>query len=230
MKIWIYLNQTQQGPFAPEELVGMPGLTADTLVWFEGLPKWYRAGELQQMQTILDGTYASPATRTEPDTQSTYTEADAHVEDRSAGEGFNESESFNEGENSSHGEDRSEDYSADHSQGRTYGDNYGHSVPDNAEVNVTGQVYYAPEAVVNVGSAPASKCPPSYIGWSVFLLICCCSPVSLAALIASICVSSYYSKGDLASARKASEWAAWLIMIAFALGIIPVMLMSALMK
>ena len=58
-------------------------------------------------------------------------------------------------------------------------------------------------------------------------MICCCSPVSLAALVSSICVSSYYNSGQLKKAKKASEVSAWLIMIAIALGMIPVMLMSA---
>ncbi len=75
---------------------------------------------------------------------------------------------------------------------------------------------------------PGEPCPPTYLGWSVFLMICCCSPVSLGALAASICVSSYYGRGDLDKARKASEWAAWLIMISFALGMIPSMMLSAL--
>ena len=75
---------------------------------------------------------------------------------------------------------------------------------------------------------PDEPCPPTYLGWSIFLLICCCSPLSLAAVIASICTSSYYGRGRLDSARKASEVAAWLVMISIALGLIPVILMSCL--
>ena len=72
---------------------------------------------------------------------------------------------------------------------------------------------------------PDEPCPPTYIGWSVFLTVCCCSPLSIAALVSSIFVSSYYNKGKLDKSRRASEVAAWLIMIAIALGALPVMMM-----
>lgn len=55
-------------------------------------------------------------------------------------------------------------------------------------------------------------------------MVCCCSPVSLAALVSSICTSSFFMRGDVRKARKASEVTAWLIMIALALGMIPAML------
>lgn len=74
---------------------------------------------------------------------------------------------------------------------------------------------------------PDEPCPPSYLGWSIALTVCCCSPLSLGALVASICVSSFYQGGNIDKARRASEWAAWLVMIAIALGFLPVMLMSA---
>ncbi len=78
----------------------------------------------------------------------------------------------------------------------------------------------------NVNNRPDEPCPPTYLGWTIFLTVCCCSPVSLASLVASICVSSYYNSGSLAKSRKASEITAWLIMIAIALGFLPAMLMG----
>lgn len=70
-------------------------------------------------------------------------------------------------------------------------------------------------------------CPPTYLAWSIVLLICCCSPVSLGAVISSICVSSFYSRGNLKGAKRASEIAAWLVMISIALGFLPSMFMLA---
>lgn len=70
-------------------------------------------------------------------------------------------------------------------------------------------------------------CPPTYLGWSIVLLICCCSPVSLGAVVASICVSSLYNRRNLKGAKRASEVAAWLVMISIALGFLPAMFMSA---
>ena len=75
---------------------------------------------------------------------------------------------------------------------------------------------------------PDEPCPSTYLGWSIGLAICCCSPLSIGALIASICVTSFYQGGNVEKAKKASEIAAWLIMIAIALGFFPVMFMSSL--
>lgn len=76
-------------------------------------------------------------------------------------------------------------------------------------------------AVASVAPAPPEPAPATYLGWTIFLVICCCSPLSIAALVSSIFTSSYYSKGDIVKARKASEITAWLVMITFALGMLP---------
>ncbi|MDE6277756.1 MAG: CD225/dispanin family protein [Muribaculaceae bacterium] len=75
---------------------------------------------------------------------------------------------------------------------------------------------------------PDEPCPPTYLGWSIFLTVCCCSPVSLASLVASIFVSTYYNSGRLDKSRRASNIAAWLIMVAIALGFLPMFFLSAL--
>lgn len=43
MKIWIYLNGMQQGPYSYDELQQLP-ISADTPVWYDGLPDWTAAG------------------------------------------------------------------------------------------------------------------------------------------------------------------------------------------
>ena len=54
MKVWIYLEGKQQGPFEMEELKSKPGFDENTRVWFEGLPKWYPAGSLEQMKPLFE--------------------------------------------------------------------------------------------------------------------------------------------------------------------------------
>jgi len=44
MKIWVYLNGIQQGPYNLDELLDLP-VTASTPVWYEGLPQWMPAQE-----------------------------------------------------------------------------------------------------------------------------------------------------------------------------------------
>ena len=173
MKVWVYLDGRQQGPFEFEQLLDMP-VDQDTKVWFEGLDKWYPAGTLEQMRPLFDGSLTSVRNaHTEPETETA------------------------------------------------------------REVTEVIEIAEQPAGATATAAAalhrqPDEPCPPTYLGWSIFLLICCCSPLSLAAVIASICTSSYYGRGRLDSARKASEVAAWLVMISIALGLLPVILMSCL--
>lgn len=186
MKVWIYLEGKQQGPFGMEELKSKPGFDENTRVWFEGLPKWYPAGSLEQMKPLFEDV-VSEVSETETTAEGTGHEA-VVTEETPATE---------------------------------------ISMP--AEQAAPADNPYAPGRMYKRPARPGEPCPPTYLGWSVFLLICCCSPVSLAAVVASICVSTFYGQGNMKKASKASEWAAWLVMISFALGMIPMMIMSALM-
>lgn len=55
MKIWIFIDGTQKGPYTLEELSRMP-VTPETKVWYAGLPKWYPAGTLDELKPLFDGT------------------------------------------------------------------------------------------------------------------------------------------------------------------------------
>lgn len=187
MKVWIYLEGKQQGPFEMEELKSKPGFDENTRVWFEGLPKWYPAGSLDEMKPLFEGLETktcepeqavAPTTEAEPGEVTETTEVEL-------------------------------------------------STP--AEQTRPADNPYAPGRIYTRPASTGEPCPPTYLGWSIFLLICCCSPVSLASLVASICVSTFYGQGNVNKAKKASEWAAWLVMISFALGMIPMMIMSALL-
>lgn len=46
-------GKSQFGPFSREEMKSKP-ITNDTLVWFEGLPSWKRAGEVVEMREFLE--------------------------------------------------------------------------------------------------------------------------------------------------------------------------------
>lgn len=176
MKIWIYINGAQEGPYTLEELLDKP-VDENTKVWFEGLPKWYAAGSLDEMKPLFDGSLAGRTSAATP-------EADTEVTEISE------------------------------------------PAVEEVEVVVEEAPRMAPGRRYIPARRPDKPCPPTYLGWTIFLTVCCCSPVSLASLVASICVTSYYNNGRLDRARKASEVAAWLVMAAIALGFLPVMLMS----
>lgn len=203
MKIWIYIDGQQQGPYTLEELLDKP-VTENTKVWFEGLPKWYPAGYLEEMRPLFDGSLLKAKENVEP--------VEPQVSEPGEVTEVVE-EAHHEAEPTAGYEPEAERETVEVSE----------TVVETEPVSA-----YAPGRRYIPRSNPEEPCPPTHIGWTVFLTICCCSPVSVAALIASICVSSFYSSGNVAKARKASTVAEWLIMIAIALGLIPCMLMGIL--
>lgn len=177
MKIWIFLNGTQQGPFEMEELLDMP-VTENTKVWFECLPKWYPAGSLAEMRPLFDGTLASSQGRQ----AASPAPPEFHPNPVLPAEGEAETVVFQE----------------------TVVPEFTHQAP----VSV-------PE-----------PCPPSYLVWGIVLTICCCSPVAIGIIIASVMVGSNYARGNYAGAERASQWAQWLIMITLALGVLPIIFLG----
>lgn len=191
MKIWIYIDGAQKGPFGEDEILAM-NIEPSTPVWFEGMPKWLPAGEVPEMAALLRGGSSTDDSAAGPDAASPEApEAPA------------------------------QDVAAETSEIP------GDTVVEEVIVEEKPLGKYAPgRRAPRRSELPSEPCPPTYLGWSVFLTVCCCSPVSIASLAASIFVTSYYNSGKLEKSRKASEIAAWLIMIAIALGFMPVMLMS----
>ena len=63
-------------------------------------------------------------------------------------------------------------------------------------------------------------CPKTFLAWSIVLTICCCTPVSVAAIFTSAFVSRNYRNGDLRAAQRMSEVTEWLVIIAIVMGII----------
>lgn len=203
MKVWVFLDGRQQGPFEKEVLLTLPGFNENTKVWFEGLPKWYPAGILDELRDLFDGSHEA------------VTPGGDVARDAS--------------ENS---------YDTD-LQGA---ENETHETAEDTDVAEEEAV-----ATEEVASAPVSRfapgqsykvyrsadvkleepCPPTYLAWSIVLLICCCSPVSIAGIIVSAMVSVYYSRGDIVKSRKASDAAAWLVMVSIALGFLPWIMLSS---
>ena len=68
MKIWIYKDGAQQGPFDPSELPAL-GIGPDTKVWFSGMPKWVAAAEVPELQGLFGAPQppATPAEALHPD-------------------------------------------------------------------------------------------------------------------------------------------------------------------
>ena len=206
MKIWVYLNGVQQGPFALRQLADL-SIEPGTPVWFEGLPQWLPAGKVEQLRPLFDSSVPFPD-EDDDAAAPAVTEASAAAGDDDADTSVLIVEEVDTAADST---DELEAASA----------------PE-AVAPAEEDSKWQPGRRLRRHELPDTPCPPTYLGWTIFLTVCCCSPLSLAGLIASICVTSFYSKGNVGKAAKASEVAAWLVMCAIALGLFPVILMSSL--
>lgn len=69
-------------------------------------------------------------------------------------------------------------------------------------------------------SAPAARRPATFLGWSILLTLCCCTPFSIAAIVTGAITNTRYGRGDYDGARRMSRATEWLVIIAITLGIV----------
>lgn len=201
MKIWIYKDDAQQGPFLPEELPGL-GITPETKVWFAGLPKWYPAGTVPELAFLFE-----EPEETEP--EETEEEAETVLFDRS--------NSTERTEPPSPPSPPSPPCPACPEPPPVP------PLPPEPPVAPMQSEQWQPCPAQQCSEIP--QCPPVYLIWSLVLLVLCCTPFAVASLITGILTMSRYNAGRYEAARKLSEATAWLIMLGFAFGTIPNFLM-----
>lgn len=93
-------------------------------------------------------------------------------------------------------------------------------VVDAESESVSEPVSEPAEPVMAVEEKPLRPCPPSYLVWAVLVVVLCCAPLGIPAIIYSSQVKTKYNKGDYSGARKASERAALWVILAFVGGLI----------
>ncbi len=62
--------------------------------------------------------------------------------------------------------------------------------------------------------------PPTFLAWSIVVLVLCCVPTGIVALINSCRVTSRFNRGDVAGARNASSLAELWVMISIVSGLV----------
>ena len=149
MKIWVYLNGIQQGPYTLEELSQLP-ITASKPVWYEGLDQWLPAHEAPVTAPL----FATPEYE--------------HETERPT-----------------------------------------------CESSVLSVQSQRSSAAVD-----AQPCPPTFVGWSVFVLICCFPIGGVLGLVFSSLTGSAYRSGDYAKAARMSECAEWTVIISIVIGLV----------
>lgn len=199
MKIWIYKDKTQQGPFTLEELEEM-GITMETKVWFSGLPKWYPAGTVPELSQLFN----KPRSQ-EPELP----ELPRVPADATFGECGECGDPVVDDDGASAGETQPETAALD-------------PIAYPGQQPLPQPQYVPSQPVIE----PLPTCPPAYIVWSVILMVLCCSPFAIASLITGIITVTRYNNGNFSSAEKFSEATTWLVMLGFALGPIVNIMMS----
>lgn len=79
-------------------------------------------------------------------------------------------------------------------------------------------------------TVPDEPCPPAYLAWSIIVTILCCQVLGIAAIICSAQTKQAYGRGNLAKAKKMSEWAQWLIILSIVFGLMGLPLQLVLMS
>lgn len=97
--------------------------------------------------------------------------------------------------------------------------------------DLAAEVVIEPQPAPETPSRPSSpsisfdnlpKMPATYLPWNVLATVCCCLPVGIVGIIFSSRVTRKFNEGDLAGARRASEQAAWCLIIAIVLGLVSI--------
>lgn len=65
-----------------------------------------------------------------------------------------------------------------------------------------------------------NKQPPTYVGWNILMTICCCLPLGLIGLIYGSTVNRRWISGDTEGAQKASDIAAWCLILSIVLSLV----------
>lgn len=62
--------------------------------------------------------------------------------------------------------------------------------------------------------------PSSYLGWNVAMTLCCCMPAGIIGIVYSSMVNQKWQRGDVEGAKRASENAAWWLILSLVLGLV----------
>lgn len=153
MRIWIYLNGIQQGPYTLDEIAAM-NLLPSTPVWYDGITQWMPASEAPATAVLFGSDPASAEQAAET--------ATANIRESAI----------------------------------------------TASKHVSGSSQDIPPR------------PRTYMGWSIFATICCCTPGGILAIIFTALTTSNYNQGKYDQAAKMANYAEWTIILSIVIGII----------
>lgn len=206
MEYWTIIDDRHAGPFTVDELISM-GITPDTPVWTSGLPDWVEAHEIAELRAAIelrDKAVAPQEPMPAPQPQP--------VAPQPAATPHPVVEPQQPSEQPQPAVEPARAYQAPQPQ---------YQAPQYPE---QPRWEWQQPAV-----KPDEPCPPAYLAWSIIVTILCCQVLGIVAIICSAQTKQAYNRGNLAKAKKMSEWAQWMIIISIVFGLISLPIQLAFM-
>lgn len=76
-----------------------------------------------------------------------------------------------------------------------------------------------PAAAATVQATQVPTCPPTFIGWSVLVLLCCFPIGGILGIIFSSMTRNAYARQDYQRAARLSEYAEWTLILSIVIGL-----------
>lgn len=198
MKFWIRINGLQEGPMEIDQMKQY-NITPTTYVWCAGMKDWAYARDVDDLKEVLQQCTNEnvPTPPTNPETLDIDTANDV-VE-------TNEVEEF---------EPQIDDKPAEEE------DIANEPIVHTAPVVDEPQQSAPTQPETDVKSKDVPPCPPTNLVWSILATVLCCQVLGIIAIVFSAQVTSKYNTGDYTTAKKYSEWSAWLVIASIVLSIL----------
>lgn len=195
MKFWIRINGRQEGPMEIEQMKEF-NITPTTYVWCAGMKDWAYARDVEDLKEVL--LQSENVNTPEPAEPTIEENNDVEPSVEIANEVAKSIE-----ENNNEAQDE---------------------VVDDVEIieaeqeETTIQPEKPAEEVETKLELP--PCPPTNLVWAVITTVLCCQVTGIISIILAAQVTSKYNCGDYETAKKYSNWSAWLVIASIILSIL----------
>ena len=234
MDYWVIIRigEKPKGPYSIDEVVNLP-LSPESLVWHTGLSEWLPATSFDEIKGIFEEEpEAAEMPAAEPATDASLAEeAPAEVP---AAEESEPAETVAE-EVVESDEAQAENEVADEPAAAEEKTDIppipvmppvfrpGNSRTQAQTAQQPPQFHAAQQQPLPQQPLPQQEkpeCPPTYLAWSIVFTIVCCWPFGIVGIIFAILTRTRFNRGNYKGAKKASEVAEWMCILAFTFGLV----------
>lgn len=203
MKFWIRINGVQEGPMEIDQMKQYE-VTPTTYVWCAGMKDWAYARDVEVLAEVLD--YRQSVANAEQKTEEDIEDAPINDDDAVMAEEDNTKE-----------DELTDDDACDEPEEDEPQKN---DIDDEVSL-LDDEVVSAPKVnKQSVKKEDILECPPSNLVWSILATVLCCQITGIIAIVFAAQVSTKYNDGDYETAKKYSEWSAWLVIASIVLFIL----------